>query len=143
MEIIRRNSDYALRSLAHMAKFPKGEKIFIKAMADKEDVPIFFLRKIFQNLSKAKIVDSKRGPRGGFYLVKAAEDISLKDILEAAQGRIALSDCLFEVDSCSRYKNCALKGRLSRIQKKLIRIFEGYTLSDLCADTRRRKRHLK
>lgn len=132
MEFIRRNSDYALRSLAYMAKFPKGRNLTAKAIAAEGDVPVVFLRKTFQKLSKAKIIDSRRGPRGGFYLLKSLADISLKEILEAVQGRVALSDCLFEDDLCSRSKRCRVRKGLFGAQKKLANLLDEYTLNDFC-----------
>lgn len=132
MEVIRRNSDYALRSLSYMARFPKGRNLTAKAIAAEGDVPVVFLRKTFQKLSKAKIIDSKRGPRGGFYLLKGLADISLKEILEAVQGRVVLSDCLFEDDACSRAKRCRVRKRLSDAQKKFADLLDEYTLKDFC-----------
>lgn len=130
MELIRRNSDYALRSLAYMAGFPSGKRLTVKLIAQKQSVPIAFLRKIFQRLSLKRIITSRRGPGGGFYLLKEPQQISLKEILESVQGRITLSDCLWESNLCNRSRICKIKPGLSVIQKKLIKLLDKYTLKD-------------
>ena len=134
MELIRRNSDYAFRSLVYMAGFPQGKIFSVKAIAKKENVPIAFLRKILQRLSLNKIVDSQRGPQGGYYLLRRAQDISIGEILESVQGRISLSDCILENNLCSRRDSCRIKQGLSDIQKKLISLFDKYTLRDFLAE---------
>lgn len=130
MELIRRNSDYAFRSLVYMARFPQGKIFKVKSIAKKEDVPIAFLRKILQKLSLNKILDSQRGPQGGYYLLRKPQDISLGEILESVQGRISLSDCIFEKNLCRRRDACRIKPGLSTLQKKLKNLLDGYTLRD-------------
>src|SRR3989338_3713467 len=102
MEFIRRNSDYALRSLSYMARFPVGERFTIRIIAKEQNVPAPFLKKIFQRLSQGRIIRSQRGPKGGFYLLKKPHQIRLKKTLELIQGRISLSDCLFKDNICKR-----------------------------------------
>ena len=130
MELIRRNTDYALRGLAYLAKFPKGKPLNIEAIAAKQGVPALFFRKIFQRLSSAKIVDSKTGPRGGFYLLKDARELNLNEVLEATQGKISLSDCLFERKLCERSRNCKIRKRLSGAQQQIADLLKRYTLDD-------------
>lgn len=130
MELIRRNSDYALRSLAYMAGLPYGKRFTISSIAKEQNIPATFLRKIFQKLSLNNIVDSHPGPGGGFYLLKKPYQLSLKEILEAVQGEISLSDCLFKSNVCSRAKTCSIRTGLSPLQKKLIDLLDKYTLDD-------------
>lgn len=138
MELVRRNSDYALRSLAYMAGFPFGEKITIKAIAKEQNIPVAFLGKIFQKLSLSRIVSSCRGPGGGFCLLKKPHQLTLKGILESTQGRISLSDCLFDSNLCNHSKTCKINAGLSSIQNKLISLLDKYTLKDFIADSKRR-----
>ena len=131
MELIRRNSDYALRSLSHIARFPLGSKFTLRTIARKEDVPFAFLRKTFQKLSRKKIVGSHLGPKGGFYLLKEPSQITLGDILEAVQGPISLSDCLRYSGSCKRIKSCRVNKKLLSIQKEIDGLLAKTTLGEL------------
>ena len=134
MEFIRRNSDYALRALGRLSAFPMGKRLTVKEMASREDVPALFLRKIFQRLSSAGIVASRKGPDGGFYLVRDAGSIALRDVLEAVQGRVSISDCILNRDSCIRAKRCPIRKTLSGVERRFFKLLDKYTLKDFCPD---------
>ncbi|HTE55733.1 MAG TPA: Rrf2 family transcriptional regulator [Kofleriaceae bacterium] len=57
-------------------------------IARREDIPLRYLEQIFQDLKRAGLVDSKRGPRGGYYLKRTPEEISLAEVVRALQGPI-------------------------------------------------------
>ena len=133
MEIIRRKTDYALRSLLYMADSPQGQVFTINTIAKKQKVPAAFLRKIFQGLASKKIISSQTGPGGGFSLLKSPQRISLKEVLEAVQGDISLSNCLFESRICSRAEECVVRDGLSIVQNKLAVLLDKYSLKDFLA----------
>jgi Rrf2 family protein len=57
-------------------------------IARREEIPLRYLEQIFQDLKRAGLVDSKRGPRGGYHLKRAPEEISLAEVVRALQGPI-------------------------------------------------------
>ena len=57
-------------------------------IAVREHIPVRYLEQIFQDLKRAGLVDSKRGPRGGYYLKRPAAEISLSEVVRALQGPI-------------------------------------------------------
>jgi Rrf2 family protein len=59
-----------------------------KDIARREAIPLRYLEQIFQDLRRAGIVESKRGPRGGYYLKRPPTDITLGDVVRALQGSI-------------------------------------------------------
>ena len=130
MQLIRRNSDYALRSLGLLAGLPRGKKIKVTSIAKKQNVPVAFLRKTLLKLSKAGIVESQSGPSGGFWLARKPSQISLKEVLESVQGRVSLNDCLYDCNSCIRWRRCSVRPGLSVIQEKLIGLLDKCNLED-------------
>jgi Rrf2 family protein len=60
-----------------------------KEIARREDIPLRYLEQIFQDLKRAGLVESKRGPRGGYYLKRDAADISLGEVVVALQGPVS------------------------------------------------------
>jgi len=66
MPVIHRDTDYALRALAQLAR--TGEVMSVSALAEAEHVPQDFLRKIMQKLQGAHLVQSTQGPLGGYSL---------------------------------------------------------------------------
>lgn len=131
MEFIRRNSDYALRSLVYMAHFPKRKVFYLNTVAQEREVPPVFLHKIFQKLSKAKLVISHRGIGGGFSLAKDPSRITAKEIIEILQGSLAFNRCLVTRDACSRVSICSVRKNLHSLQHKFIKSLGELTLSDL------------
>src|SRR5690606_37866684 len=90
-----------------------------------------FLAKIFQDLAKGGILRSQRGARGGFVLARPAEKISILEIIEAIDGKIALQRCLNEVPDCERMEGCALCSLLEQAQDRLKEVFGQTTLAEL------------
>jgi len=131
MEFIRRNTDYALRALVHLAQKNREEIIFIRTIADEENVSEDFLRKIFQTLGEAGIVNSHRGPKGGFSLAKAPGSITVLEVMEALQGPVAINRCFLGKDSCSNFSRCALKDKLISVQQGMLDFLSSVTVADL------------
>jgi Rrf2 family protein len=57
-------------------------------IAQREEIPLRYLEQIFQDLKRAGLVESKRGPRGGYYLKRPAAEISLSEVVRALQGPV-------------------------------------------------------
>jgi Rrf2 family iron-sulfur cluster assembly transcriptional regulator len=84
---------YAVRALFDMAYHGIGEPSKIDEIAGREHVPPRFLEQIFQDLKRAEIVASKRGPKGGYYLVAAPGDITLGQVIRSVEGQTHTSFC--------------------------------------------------
>lgn len=131
MELIRRNTDYALRALILMAKEKQDRMYQITRLADAARVPEGFLRKTFQRLDKAGIIGSRRGPKGGFSLAKRPGDITVLEVLEAVQGPLAVNKCFLEGLGCANYDRCRLKDGLVGAQESMIALFNSVTIEQL------------
>jgi Rrf2 family protein len=79
---------YGVRAVFDMAFHNAGRPTQAKDIARREEIPLRYLEQIFQDLKRAGLVDSKRGPRGGYYLRRPPEAIRLGDIVRALQGPI-------------------------------------------------------
>ena len=88
------------------------------------------LSKVLQRLTKAGIVESVRGPGGGYELARPAREISLKDIYEAVEGPLDASSCPFDIPAC-RSGSCVLGGEFVRKGKELVKHLADTPLSSL------------
>ncbi|HHY99247.1 MAG TPA: Rrf2 family transcriptional regulator [Firmicutes bacterium] len=131
MEFIKRNTDYALRALAYMAARSNRGVFSISEIAAVEQIPEDFLRKIFQKLTGAGLLVSSRGPRGGFSLARDPREITVREIVEAIQGRIAINRCLLGRDACEHFDKCKLRESWTGIQMAFVNFLEGISLQDL------------
>jgi len=129
MPVINRETDYAIRALAHLAR--EGDTVSVSDLAASEAVPADFLRKIMQKLLRARVVKSSQGSFGGYRLRKAPEDMTLLDVLEAVQGPLCMNACFADPNVCKTVKVCALRKRLMSMQKEINEWFRGINLADL------------
>lgn len=79
---------YGVRAIFDIAFHTSGGPTQAKDIARREEIPLRYLEQIFQELKRAGIVDSRRGPRGGYYLKQQPDAIKLGDIVRALQGPI-------------------------------------------------------
>ena len=80
---------YGLMAAGYMAKEGDEGWIMASIISAKYDIPMEYLLRIMQQMVKANVLVSKRGPRGGYKLARPAKEITLLEIIEAAGGPIA------------------------------------------------------
>lgn len=83
---ISRSTGYALVAVGYIAQNYKEGAVLAARVSKEYDIPLEYLLKILQQLVRANVLTSKRGPRGGFYLAREAEEITLLEIIEAVDG---------------------------------------------------------
>lgn len=85
--------EYALHCLVYLINVPKNESIGIKDLAEFQGLSETFLSKVFGKLSKAGIVSSVPGVKGGYRLSKSPKEISFWDVVEAVEGPKPIFQC--------------------------------------------------
>ncbi|QGQ45758.1 RrF2 family transcriptional regulator [Metabacillus sediminilitoris] len=85
--------EYALHCLVYLIDVPSKESVGIKELAEFQGLSETFLSKVFGKLSKAGIVSSVPGVKGGYRLSKSPEDISFWDVIEAVEGPKPIFQC--------------------------------------------------
>jgi len=88
---LTRAGEYGIRGVLYLARQDHGRVTMLSAIAEAEHISPLFLAKVFQVLTKAGVVKSHRGAKGGFSLVRPTADITLKEVVEAIEGPIALN----------------------------------------------------
>jgi Rrf2 family transcriptional regulator, iron-sulfur cluster assembly transcription factor len=88
---LTRGGEYGIRGVLYLARQEHGSVSMLSSIAKAENAPPQFLAKIFQSLTKAGVVKSHRGAKGGFSLMRPASDVSVKDVIEAIEGPISLN----------------------------------------------------
>src|SRR5688572_9353063 len=83
---------YAVRALFDIAFFNAGRPTQVRDIAERQSIPPRFLEQIFQDLKRAGIVGSKRGPQGGYVLLRPAGEIPLGEVVAVIEGPVALSE---------------------------------------------------
>lgn len=122
---------YAVRALFDIAFHNDGHPTQVKDIAERQNIPPRFLEQIFQDLKRAGIVGSKRGPQGGYNLARAASTIGLGDVVRALEGPIVLSDepaAEGRTPPSRRVTDAVFRDLSARVQ----RCFDDVTIADIC-----------
>jgi len=125
---LTRGSDYAMRGMIYLAKQPRGKICLVSDVAEAQGVPESYLAKIFQDLSRSGLVVSHRGAKGGFALARDPGKITLRQVIEAVEGPIALSPCLDERVGCELSEICEVHLVLAEAQARLLEVLDGAVL---------------
>lgn len=130
--LLTRVSEYALLSLDVIRK--SDSPIGAEQLATELCIPKSFLAKILQSLAKHGILESRKGAHGGFMLARDIDQISVNDIIFAAEGKTpAVFDCTSYTGSCPNGSigTCAISPFLMNFQSKIDDFLNGLMLSDI------------
>ena len=127
---------YGIRAVMYLASRQSGNTMTgITRISEDLNLPTPFLAKILQQLAKHKILNSLKGPHGGFSLMKDPNKISLFDIVRIIDGDDIFNNCIIHNNTCKNVtKNrdaCALHDDYSAIRIQLINLFRSTTIQDL------------
>lgn len=128
---LRRGTDYAIRALVYAACQPPGTMITTDEIADRESVPLPFLRKTLPRLVQAGLIHTHRGAGGGITLARPPDEISMYDVVRAMEGPIALNRCLQRPGACPYQPTCPVHAVLRQIQDSLVHQLEAVSLASL------------
>jgi Rrf2 family protein len=134
--------EYTVRAMLHLASQPRGAVVQIYDIAQQCDIPETFLRKIIQLLTKSSLVLSHRGVGGGIELAKSAEDITLLEVIEAAEGKLALNKCLIQAGFCPRDSWCAVHLVWGEVQDKMKEILRSKSIAELARQSLQRRQQI-
>jgi Rrf2 family protein len=128
---ITRSGEYGLRGFVFLAKQPPEKVTLVSEVSRVQNIPETFLAKIFQRLSRAGLLRSVRGAKGGFALSRPAHEITMKEIIEALEGPIALNRCLLRKGECEKEEICPLHPVWEEVQQRFLEILDRTTMEDL------------
>jgi len=130
--LLTKKSEYALLSLISIAK--SNEPKNVDELSRELNISKSFLAKIMQNLAKQNLVISHRGVNGGFTLNKSWENITILEIVVAAEEKVpSVFECSPSADNCPNQVAmlCTIWPLLNNLQLKINDFLEKLTLKDI------------
>ncbi len=136
--MLNNQSKYAIRAVLYLAAYAdRTNKLSSKEIAEQIEIPAPFLAKIFQTLSKEKIISSSKGPNGGFYLSEKEQENNLLDIIECIDGLDNLNGCFLGLPKCSDENPCAIHHIVSPFKKELLNKLSSKSIAEFAEETKK------
>ena len=130
---INRQTDYAVRVVLALAKYGEGTRLSSAVIQQEMLIPKAFMSRIVAQLARDGLVNTYAGRDGGLMLPRPASQITLKDVVEAFEGPILLSECMQAKgdDDCPFRSNCPVRSKWGRVQVAMLREMASITFEDL------------
>ncbi|MDJ0761481.1 MAG: Rrf2 family transcriptional regulator [Myxococcota bacterium] len=123
-------ANLGIHALTYIANNPNQHPVSTGRVAEAIGASENHLSKVFQRLTKAGLVHSIRGPKGGFVLAHLPKEITILNIYEAIDGALGKGSCLLNQTACDR-ERCVFGDLVSQIQHRVDDYFSKTTLADL------------
>jgi len=122
---------YGVRALTQLVKNYGGQPLSIQTLSEEEKIPLRYLEQIMGRLRRDGIVESIRGPKGGYWLEIAPEKISLGKVLEILEGNITLVWCVDETEDCPNRASCPTAAFWCTVNDGIRQFLDETTLDQL------------
>jgi Rrf2 family protein len=127
--MISQTLEYALRAAVSLA-YNHGQPRTSEQLAKDTQVPVMYLSKIMQGLVRAGLVNSQRGPGGGFTLAREPEEITIWDVTEAVDPFQRIHECPLKLSTHGK-NLCPLHRKLDDAMATVEDAFRGTPLAEL------------
>lgn len=125
---ITKIADYGFILLTHMANQEPDSLHNAKDLSATIGIPLPTVSKVLKILTQGGILQSHQGSRGGYSLIRPADEISAVQIIEAIEGPVAITDCS-SAEGCER--NCQVSSSWQKVNGTIIDALENLSLADM------------
>ncbi|MEI6816632.1 MAG: Rrf2 family transcriptional regulator [Bacteroidota bacterium] len=123
--------EYALKAAIYLyIKSIDGKKLGIKELAKEIESPEPFTAKILQELVRAKIISSNKGPNGGFYIDPKAKPVLVIDLIDLIDGKDSFDRCGLGLKECSESHPCPIHKEFKSYSSRLKKLLTTKTLKE-------------
>lgn len=130
-----KSTQYAIRAIVYLAKNSSVEKKYgIKKIADDLGFPEAYLAKVLQYLVKRKVIESTKGPHGGFFVNDKIMNVSLLEIIDMNEGLYFFDKCGLGLIECDSDKPCPIHVQYEPVKTNFRRILDEKKISDVLND---------
>ena len=127
---ITKSVEYALIAINYMEGHKKDAILSAKKISNACVIPPELLAKILQKLSSIDMMNSIKGPKGGYQLNDKINDINIYDLIEVIDGPVSLIDCN-RSKKCNLLDFCKIKAPLMKVNDKIVDTLKSITLDQI------------
>ncbi|MFL5728098.1 MAG: RrF2 family transcriptional regulator [Cytophagaceae bacterium] len=130
--MLTKKSKYGLKAMIYLAS--KENLVHISELSGKENIPQKFLETILLELKKHGLLESRRGPNGGYIMGKPASEITFGQIIRILDGPLAPIPCVSEMaykrcDECEDEATCLVRKTMKKVRDRTAYILDNTTLA--------------
>ena len=123
---------YAVMAMIDIAQDTSGGPVSLAAIAERQDISQEYLEQLFAKLRRSGLVESARGPGGGYRLSRAGDLISMAEIISAVDEPLRVTRCDGDaVDGCVRGERCCAHDLWSSLGRQMMNFLSSITLDDV------------
>ncbi len=131
--------EYAIRAVAYLAATPGRPAAGAREIARAENIPAPILGKVLQELVRKGLLESRRGPGGGFRLARRPELIVLRDVVAAIDGLDHFLECAVGLERCADDAPCPLHDTWKGLRAQMLNYLEATSLATMAHAVARKK----
>lgn len=128
---ISKLTDYAILIMVELTR--EGEMLSAQALAERIHVETPTASKVLKLLAGNGLLQSYRGPSGGYQVSRTASEISVAEVIAAIEGPIAMTECSVEEGLCSQEDSCDLRSNWQRISLAVAQALREVSLAEMSA----------
>ena len=129
--MIGKTGTHAIRALVQLSGLPEGQSLGAAQIAEQIGAPPNYLAKLLRILARQGLVESHKGPGGGFRLAREARKIRLLDIVEPIEQIARWNGCILGQRDCSDDNPCGIHDRWKRLRDGYLAMLAETTVADL------------
>ncbi len=128
---ISRLTDYGIVIMAHLAECEDDDSHNARELAEDTQLPAPVVSKILKSLTRAGLLISQRGSKGGYSLARTPGEISVVEMITALEGPVGITECTIHPGVCAQESSCQVRDPWQRINGAVHATLKGITLADL------------
>ena len=133
---VNKLTDYSILILNHFATQNVDTVFNASQLAQALALPSPTVSKILKILLKNQFVTSQRGAQGGYQLAKPLTTISIAAVIEAMEGRVAVTQCNVSSGLCTHEQNCQMRSPWQKINHMVLELLSKVSLADMAGNAK-------
>lgn len=129
-------AQYAVRAMVSLNLYANGAPMTLKDIAAREDISLTYLEQLFVKLRRGKIVDSVRGPGGGYVLARPADRIRVDEIIDSVEETLVPVSCMDQDGRCSCVDQCVTHSVWQGLGERIRQFLSSINLEDLTKEAK-------
>jgi Rrf2 family protein len=139
--MLSKKAKYGLKALLVLADEAGGRPVQVSELAERQRLPRKFLEAILLDLTRAGLLQSKKGRGGGYVLTRKPGDITIGQVIRVLQGPLALTPCVSQTayrrcEECLDEQACAVRLAMKEVRDATAHILDNTSLAGLNARVR-------